>query len=174
MTSGHLLGVKHKYDFAYSNFGAACTGCGGAYGTSSLAYASACGGYDGMPRADGGDGMDHRQLLVDLVVEGTGGTCAHEPWVSGAALANGCSACLASVCAVDSYCCTTSWDSLCVSRANQRCTACSHSTDVTGAPPLQWLQRLCDEGMRGQSCVLHEFLEHGLRGPGSHELSLRG
>jgi hypothetical protein len=133
-TAFYLLGVKYKYDFAYSNFGAACTACGGSYGTSSLAYGSACGGYDGMPRADGGDGMDHRQLLVDLVVEGTGGTCSHEPWVTGAALADGCSACVAAVCAADSYCCTTSWDSICVNKAKQRCTPCSHGTDVVGEP----------------------------------------
>jgi hypothetical protein len=133
-TAFYLLGVKYKYDWAYSNFGAACTACGGNYGTSSLTYGSACGGYDGMTRADGGDGMDHRQLLVDMVVEGSGGTCAHEPYVTGSALASGCSACVAAVCAADSYCCTTSWDSVCVNKANQRCTGCSHATSVTGGP----------------------------------------
>jgi hypothetical protein len=133
-TAFYVLGIKYKLDWAYSNFGAACTVCGRDYGTASLGYGSVCGGYEGMPRADGGDGMDHRQLLIDMVVEGTGGTCAHEPWGTGTALANGCSACVAAVCGADAYCCTTSWDSQCVSEANQRCATCSHGTNLTGAP----------------------------------------
>jgi hypothetical protein len=87
-----------------------------------------------MPRADGGDGFDHRQLLVDMVVDGTGGTCAHAPTVTGVALADGCDTCVAAVCAADDRCCTQSWDSLCVSKANERCTSCGHATNVTGNP----------------------------------------
>ncbi|HEU4758627.1 MAG TPA: endonuclease/exonuclease/phosphatase family protein, partial [Dehalococcoidia bacterium] len=105
-TAFYILGIKKKLDWAYSNFGAACTSCGADYGSASLTYGSACGGYDGMPRADGGDGFDHRQLLIDMVVDGTGGTCAHDPTVAGALLANGCSACVAAVCGADAYCCT--------------------------------------------------------------------
>ena len=58
--------IKRKLDHTFSNFGAACTACGGAYGTASLAYGSALGSYDGHPRADNGAGMDHRQILVDV------------------------------------------------------------------------------------------------------------
>ena len=133
-TAFYVFGIKKKLDWAYSNFGAACTSCGADYGSANLTYGSACGGYDGMPRADNGEGFDHRQLLVDVVVDGTGGTCAHEPNVTGAPLASGCSACVAAVCAADARCCSSTWDSLCVTRANQRCAWCSHSTGVTGAP----------------------------------------
>jgi hypothetical protein len=56
-----------------------------------------------------------------MVVDGTGGTCAHEPTVTGVALANGCSACVAAVCAADPTCCTNSWTSACVSRAASLC-----------------------------------------------------
>lgn len=58
--------IKRKLDHSFSNFGAPCTACGGSYGSPSLTYGSALGGYDGHPRADGGAGMDHRQILVDI------------------------------------------------------------------------------------------------------------
>ncbi|MBN1209754.1 MAG: endonuclease/exonuclease/phosphatase family protein [Myxococcaceae bacterium] len=147
-TAFYIFGIKKKLDWAYSNFGAACTHCGPDYGSASLSYGSVCGGYEGMPRADGGDGFDHRQLLVDMVVDGNGGTCAHEPTVTGAALADGCSTCVAAVCAADDWCCTGGWDSLCVSEANQRCTSCSHATSVTGAPLFYGcnacVEKVCD------------------------------
>jgi hypothetical protein len=47
-----------KLDHAFSSFGEP--------DTSHLHYGSALGGYDGHPRADGGAGCDHRQILVDL------------------------------------------------------------------------------------------------------------
>jgi hypothetical protein len=58
--------------------------------------------------------------------EGGGGTgCAHDPCGEGAALTTGCDAggCVAAVCNTDSFCCTTSWDSYCVSTA-QSTAAC--------------------------------------------------
>lgn len=67
-TAFYVLGVQYRYDHAYSNFGSACTGCGSAYSTVNLDYGSVVGGYHSHPRADAGDGMDHRQLLVDLTL----------------------------------------------------------------------------------------------------------
>jgi endonuclease/exonuclease/phosphatase family metal-dependent hydrolase len=133
-TAFYVLGISYFYDWAFSSFGAACTACGSRYGTASLDSGSVVGGFHGMPRADGGSGMDHRQVLVDLIVAGSGGACAHDPFTTGAALAAGCSACTAAVCAADSYCCSTAWDSTCASEAAARCTACSHATSATGAP----------------------------------------
>lgn len=49
---------KKKFDHSFTNFGAPLT--------ADLAFGSALGGYDDHPRADGGDGLDHRQQLVDL------------------------------------------------------------------------------------------------------------
>ncbi|HEY0138156.1 MAG TPA: endonuclease/exonuclease/phosphatase family protein [Nannocystis sp.] len=49
---------KKQFDHAFTNFGAAVT--------DALPFGSALGGHDDHPRADGGDGLDHRQLLVDL------------------------------------------------------------------------------------------------------------
>jgi hypothetical protein len=70
-TAFYVLGISYSYDWAFSSFGAACTTCGSHYGTASLAYGSVVGGFHGMPRADGGSGMDHRQILVDLTVPGS-------------------------------------------------------------------------------------------------------
>jgi len=58
--------LKYKYDHTFSNVGSGCTTCGTAYGTANLTYGSALGSYDGHPRADNGEGMDHRQILVDM------------------------------------------------------------------------------------------------------------
>ena len=60
--------VSRKIDHAFSSFGQPCVSCGASYGTADLAYGSALGGYDDHPRADGGDGFDHRQILVDMVL----------------------------------------------------------------------------------------------------------
>jgi hypothetical protein len=49
---------KKKFDHAFTSFGVAVT--------DELSFGSALGGHDDHPRADGGDGLDHRQLLVDL------------------------------------------------------------------------------------------------------------
>lgn len=55
-----------QLDHTFTNFGSPCLTCGGSYATPNLAYGSAVATYHGHPRADGGDGMDHRQILVDL------------------------------------------------------------------------------------------------------------
>jgi hypothetical protein len=63
----YFLGIiQRKLDSSYSNFGLACTSCGSFYRTKNLTFASVLGGYDGHPRADRGEGLDHRQILVDL------------------------------------------------------------------------------------------------------------
>ncbi|TSC29297.1 hypothetical protein [Corallococcus sp. Z5C101001] len=47
--------------------------------------------------------------------------CVHGECASGQALAQNCSSCVNTVCAVDGYCCTTSWDTICVNEAKQMC-----------------------------------------------------
>ena len=66
-----LLGglVKRQIDHAYSSVGQPCTSCGATFGTDDLVYGSALGSYDGHPRADDGEGLDHRQVLVDMVLQ---------------------------------------------------------------------------------------------------------
>jgi hypothetical protein len=45
---------------------------------------------------------------------GGGGSCSHSPCVTGAALVSGCEPAVTAVCAADSFCCNSSWDSICV------------------------------------------------------------
>jgi len=55
-----------------------------------------------------------------------GGTCAHDVCSQGIALTPGCGdPCVDTVCSSDSYCCTNSWDSVCVDEADQLCGACT-------------------------------------------------
>jgi hypothetical protein len=50
-----------------------------------------------------------------------GGTCAHPECSTGVKLTKGCDTCVGEICAQDSYCCNTKWDSLCVSEVSSIC-----------------------------------------------------
>ncbi len=75
---------------------------------------------------------------ADGVCQGTV-TCAHDDCATGGPLANGCDACVTSICAVDSYCCTTAWDSICVGEVGSVCgkscsgPTCAHDECTVGA-----------------------------------------
>jgi hypothetical protein len=58
------------------------------------------------------------------VSSGGTGSCAHSVCSIGTALPSSCSSCAGTVCASDSYCCTTSWDQTCVSEATSLCGVC--------------------------------------------------
>lgn len=55
---------------------------------------------------------DMAKPQADMVVVNT---CAHDECTSGGALTSGCSACVTAVCSHDTYCCTTKWDTTCIS-----------------------------------------------------------
>jgi hypothetical protein len=55
---------------------------------------------------------------------GGGGGCAHSTCTTGSKLANGCNACVSTVCGSDPYCCTTKWDKYCVSESKSWCGGC--------------------------------------------------
>ena len=65
-------------------------------------------------------------------------TCAHDDCATGGPLANGCDACVSSICGVDPYCCTTAWDSICVGEVGSVCgqscsgPTCSHDECKVG------------------------------------------
>jgi len=70
---------------------------------------------------------------------GGGGTCAHPICSTGDVLDGSCDACAASICAVDSYCCDTAWDSICVGEVSSVCHqtcggggSCTHDECATG------------------------------------------
>jgi hypothetical protein len=93
----------------------------------------------GTPPKDAGGGAKD---------SGGGGTttCAHAICSSGTMLASGCDPCATKVCASDSYCCNTAWDSICVGEVKSVCgetctggggggggtTTCSHAICSTG------------------------------------------
>ena len=68
-----------------------------------------------------------KQLLTmtDAASAGNDGrapdSCAHDLCSTGSTLAPSCDSCAASICAVDSFCCDNSWDSLCVSQVSSVC-----------------------------------------------------
>ena len=49
--------------------------------------------------------------------------CVHDTCVEGVALDASCDPCVAAICAVDSYCCDTAWDSVCVGEVASVCGA---------------------------------------------------
>jgi len=67
-----------------------------------------------------------------------GGSCSHPICSTGTSLPSSCDSCAASICAVDSYCCTTAWDSICVGEVSSVCGqscgggSCSHPECNTG------------------------------------------
>ncbi len=52
---------------------------------------------------------------------GTGSTCSHSICTAGKKLTKTCDTCAGDICAEDSYCCTTKWDSQCVSEVSSIC-----------------------------------------------------
>lgn len=47
--------------------------------------------------------------------------CAHDECTVGVALGATCNECVSVICACDSYCCATSWDTICVHEAQEIC-----------------------------------------------------
>jgi hypothetical protein len=53
--------------------------------------------------------------------QAAGGSCDHDVCAEGTPLDPACDLCVDLVCAIDDYCCTSSWDSLCVGSADFFC-----------------------------------------------------
>jgi len=66
-----------------------------------------------------------RTVCGSLICPESNGSCTHSLCTAGGSLVTPCDSakanCVAAVCAVDSFCCTTAWDSLCVSRVASTC-----------------------------------------------------
>jgi hypothetical protein len=85
--------------------------CGGSYLCTSVA------GYDGPTGLGGPNGS----ALASGSGGGGGSTCVHGKCSSGTKLTGSCDACVAKVCASDSYCCSTAWDGQCVGEVGSAC-----------------------------------------------------
>ncbi|HWN69520.1 MAG TPA: hypothetical protein VNM90_17885, partial [Haliangium sp.] len=91
-------------------------------------------------------------ICVDLAVQTCGldcggGTCEHDLCESGVALDPTCDPCVAEVCAADSFCCETEWDSICVGEAEEIC-----GIDCGGPPPAECGNGSCEVGEHCLSC----------------------
>jgi hypothetical protein len=79
-----------------------------------------------------------QSVADNLVCAASASRCEHTLCTSGATLAPGCdsppiaSSCVASICAVDSYCCNVSWDQICVGEVDSVCgkTCDDHGCDL--------------------------------------------
>ncbi len=65
-----------------------------------------------------GDGLDND---CDGTADDGCNNCSHDICLSGAALVSNCDPCVTQICAVDSFCCDTSWDGLCVDEVGSIC-----------------------------------------------------
>jgi hypothetical protein len=59
-------------------------------------------------------------FVLNITPPAAGG-CAHPLCQTGGALVNGCDPCVTQICAVDPFCCNTSWDGLCVNQVTSVC-----------------------------------------------------
>lgn len=71
-----------------------------------------------------------RTVCDSLVCPEANGTCTHSLCTTDGSLVNSCDStkadCVADICAVDPFCCTTAWDSICVSEVD---TVCGNNCD---------------------------------------------
>ena len=109
-------------DMAMSSGGSGGSGGGG--GTGGTGGSGGGGGNAPGDMAVGQQDMaqapqDMAKAPADMVVVSS---CAHDECSSGTKLKSGCSACVTKVCASDSYCCSTTWDSFCIDDVNSVCT----------------------------------------------------
>lgn len=83
-----------------------------------------------------GDGKDND--CNGVIDNGCASACSHNKCTTGIALVSGCEPCVTQICAVDSFCCTTSWDSICVGEVGSVCGlscgggGCAHDKCITG------------------------------------------
>ncbi len=109
--------------------------CGGTYLCTAMAgydgptgigtpNGAALAGGGGVPDAGGGtpdSGGGTPDAGGGTPDSGGGSTCTHAICSSGAKLTASCDSCATAVCARDSYCCRTAWDSICVNEVRTIC-----------------------------------------------------
>lgn len=92
-------------------------------------------------------------LIYECGVGGPGGTnpgsgsCDHDACEIGSAMDPSCDSCAADLCAVDSYCCETEWDDVCVSEVAEACgTTCGEDPGDPEDPPVGNCHDECTAG----------------------------
>jgi hypothetical protein len=104
-----------------------CTTGSALVSTSSACISSIC-AVDSFCCTSGWDGFciqEVRTICGSLTCAESEGSCTHPLCTPGTAQLSGCDSgtanCAASICATDAYCCTTAWDSICVSEVASIC-----------------------------------------------------
>ena len=125
-----------------------CGGTCGSCGTGETCSAGVCMGGGTGSGSGSGSGTT-----------GGGDTCSHPVCSTGADLVDTCDTCASEICAADSYCCTTAWDSTCVGEVTTVChescgtsDTCSHSVCTAGTK----LQKTCDT-CAGEVCAADSY-----------------
>jgi hypothetical protein len=115
---GALPGTSYTIQKEWSNKAGACITSGGGACTPSCTGKSCgddgCGGSCGTC-ASGQTCNSSGQCV------GGGGTCAHDKCKTGKKLSASCDPCVMQICDADSYCCSSKWDSTCVSEVADVC-----------------------------------------------------
>lgn len=107
-----------------------------------------------------GDGIDQIDSVADtgIVEQQIGEQCGHSLCEVGPAVPFNCDTCVGQICAVDSFCCTSSWDGLCVSEVTSICglgpVAVTSSTSVSA---IKVRVRTGTDDLRGGSQAYGSF-----------------
>lgn len=109
---------------------------------------------DGAANSSEGWYVDHLRVIGTAQA-----SCPHELCTMGDPLPPSCSSCAASVCAFDSFCCTSAWDAQCVQEARSTCgltcATCGNGSCEDGETPAS-----CPQDCR-PPCA-HEVCEPGV------------
>jgi hypothetical protein len=111
-----------------------CVGCNIAGQPAFYCAAGQCVNMNGPP--DGGSGAGGGSNDGGTTDGGPTGVC-HPTCQTGPFMNPSCDSCAAAVCAADSFCCATAWDTVCVSEVGKYCGAacgCPHPECKTGDP----------------------------------------
>jgi cysteine-rich repeat protein len=90
--------------------------------------------------------------------------CTHDTCVAGPPLRPECDSCTTAICAADAFCCTVSWDLLCVSEASS---ICGHTCGDACGDGVLGAGEVCDDGnnLDGDGCS-HDCLSAEVCGNG--------
>ncbi len=121
---------------ASSSFSSASVASGGTSTLTLSAGTAAAGTYTVTVTGTSG-GITHSATITWTISTGTT-ACAHSICLTGGTLVASCDPCATKVCAADSFCCSSSWDSQCIGEVDSIChescsrITCAHSACTTG------------------------------------------
>jgi hypothetical protein len=116
-----ISGASHDASYAYAHPCELFDVTSGSNGTCTSALCRAAAGWDGPTGLGTPNGATFGLGTTCGVTTPPPTTCSHLLCSAGAALVSGCNSCATSVCAADSFCCNTSWDSICVGEVGSIC-----------------------------------------------------